>query len=54
MHEAKELSNTASTVTIYTNGEEPEFTSEENISVNTMKIQSVAVSYTHLEYTERA
>ena len=26
MHEAKELSNTASTVTIYTNGEEPEFT----------------------------
>ena len=41
MHEAKELSNTASTVTIYTNGEEPEFTPEENISVNTMKIQSV-------------
>ena len=32
---------TASTVTIYTNGEEPEFTPEENISVNTMKIQSV-------------
>ena len=26
MHEAKELSNTASTVTIYTNGEEPKFT----------------------------
>ena len=41
MHEAKELSNTASTVTIYTNGEEPEFTPEGNISVNTMKIQSV-------------
>lgn len=41
MHEAKELSNTASTVTIYTNGEEPKFTPEENISVNTMKIQSV-------------
>ena len=41
MHEAKELANTASTVTIYTNGEEPEFTLEGNISVNTMKIQSV-------------
>ena len=41
MHEARELSNTASTVTVYTNGEEPEFTPEENISVNTMKIQSV-------------
>ena len=41
MHEAKELSNTASTVTIYTNGEEPEFTPEENVNVNTMKIQSV-------------
>ena len=41
MHEAKELSNTASTVTIYTNGDEPEFTPEGNISVNTMKIQSV-------------
>ena len=41
MHEARELSNTASTVTIYTNGEEPEFTPEGNISVNTMKIQSV-------------
>ena len=41
MHEARELSNTASTVTIYTNGEEPEFIPEGNISVNTMKIQSV-------------
>lgn len=41
MHEARELSNIASTVTVYTNGEEPEFTPEENISVNTMKIQSV-------------
>ena len=41
MYEAKELANTASTVTIYTNREEPEFTLEGNISVNTMKIQSV-------------
>lgn len=41
MHEAKELSNTASTVTIYTNGEDPQFTPEEKIRVNTMKIQSL-------------
>lgn len=41
MHEAKELANTASTVTIYTNGQEPEFALQENITVNTMKIQSV-------------
>lgn len=41
MHEAKELLNTASTVTIYTNGEDPQFTPEEKIRVNTMKIQSV-------------
>lgn len=41
MHEARELSNTASTVTIYTNGEDPKFTPEGKISVNTMKIQSV-------------
>ncbi len=41
MHEAKELANTASTVTIFTNGEEPEFVPEDNIGVNTVKIQSV-------------
>ena len=41
MHEAQELANTASSVTIYTNGEEPQFTPTENIAVNTLKIQSI-------------
>ncbi|MDD7218529.1 MAG: FAD-dependent oxidoreductase [Clostridia bacterium] len=41
MHEAKELSNTAASVTIYTDGKEPQFSPEPSIAVNTMKIQSV-------------
>lgn len=41
LHEAGELQNTAASVTIYTNGKEPEFTGETSIQVNTMKIQSI-------------
>lgn len=41
MHEAKELSNTAASVTIYTDGKEPQFSPEPSIAVNTKKIQSV-------------
>lgn len=41
LHEASELSNTAGTVTIYTNGKEPEFSKESPYPVNTMKIQAI-------------
>ena len=41
LHEAKELVNLASGVTIYTDGMEPEFSHEHSIAVNTMKIQSI-------------
>lgn len=41
LHEARELQNTAASVTIYTNGKEPDFTGESPIPVNTMKIQSI-------------
>lgn len=41
LHEAEELKNVASSVTIYTNGEEPEFSKDHPIAVNTMKIQAI-------------
>lgn len=41
LHEAEELSNTAASVTIFTDGKEPEFTREPSMAVNTMKIQSI-------------
>ncbi|MDO4338940.1 MAG: FAD-dependent oxidoreductase [Eubacteriales bacterium] len=41
LHEAEELSDLASGVTIYTNGLEPEFSREHPIAVNTMKIQAI-------------
>lgn len=41
LHEAEELSNTASAVTIYTDGKEPEFSGEVPFPVNTMRIQSI-------------
>lgn len=41
LHEAEELKNVTPRVTIYTNGEEPEFSREHSIAVNTMKIQSI-------------
>lgn len=41
LHEAEELANTASSVTIYTDGKEPEFSRESSIEINTMKIQSI-------------
>lgn len=41
LHEAEELRNVTPSVTIYTNGKEPEFSREHSIAVNTMKIQSV-------------
>lgn len=41
LHEAEELSNTAASVTIFTDGKEPAFTREPSMKVNTMKIQSV-------------
>lgn len=41
LHEAEELKNVTPSVTIYTNGEAPEFSREHSIAVNTMKIQSV-------------
>lgn len=41
LHEAEELSNTASSVTIYTDGKEPAFSREASVAVNTMKIQSI-------------
>lgn len=44
LHEAQELSATSKSVTILTNGKEPDFEtpSEENITVNTMKITEIA------------
>lgn len=41
LHEAEELKNVTPSVTIYINGEAPEFSREHSIAVNTMKIQSV-------------
>lgn len=41
LHEAEQLKNVTPSVTIYTNGEEPEFSRAHDIQVNTMKIQSV-------------
>lgn len=41
LHEAEELKNLASSVTIYTDGKEPMFSKEHSIHVNTMKIQSI-------------
>ena len=41
LHEAEELANMASGVTIFTDGKEPDFSREHSIKVNTMKIQSV-------------
>lgn len=41
LHEAQELKNVTPSVTIYTNGEKPEFTKDHAIEVNTMKIQSI-------------
>ena len=41
LHEAEELSNTAASVTIYTDGKEPEFSGKPAMTVNTMKIQSI-------------
>lgn len=41
LHEAEELEPLAANVTIYTNGEKPEFTREHDIQVNTMRIQSI-------------
>lgn len=41
LHEAEELVNLASGVTIYTDGKEPEFSREHSIAVNTMKIQAI-------------
>ena len=40
LHEAEELSHTASHVTIFTDGKKPEFSRENSIDVNTMKIQA--------------
>ena len=41
LHEAEELAHTASKVTIFTDGKEPQFSRGHSIQVNTMKIQSV-------------
>ena len=41
LHEAEELKNVTPSVTIYTNGKEPEFSKEHPIAVNTMKIQAI-------------
>ena len=41
LHEAEELSNTAGSVTIYTDGKEPDFSREPSVEVNTMKIQAI-------------
>lgn len=41
LHEAEELVNTASSVTIFTDGKEPDFSKESSIAVNTMHIQSI-------------
>ena len=41
LHEAEELSHTASRVTIFTDGKKPEFSRENQLPVNTMKIQAI-------------
>ena len=41
LHEAEELAPMAGSVTIYTDGKEPEFSRKSSFEVNTMKIQSV-------------
>ena len=41
LHEAEELAPMADSVTIYTDGKEPEFSRKSSFAVNTMKIQSV-------------
>ncbi|MCD7866706.1 MAG: NAD(P)/FAD-dependent oxidoreductase [Clostridiales bacterium] len=41
LHEAEELCHTASGVTIFTDGLEPEFSRHSSIPVNTMKIQAI-------------
>lgn len=41
LHEAEELAPVAGSVTIYTDGKEPDFSKESPFEVNTMKIQSV-------------
>ena len=41
LHEAEELRNVTQDVTIYTDGQEPEFSREHPIAVNTMKIQAI-------------
>ena len=41
LHEAEELAPMAGSVTIYTDGKEPEFSRKSSFAVNTMKIQSV-------------
>ena len=41
LHEAEELRNVTPSVTIYTDGKEPEFSKENAIDVNTMKIQAI-------------
>lgn len=41
LHEAEELRNVTPSVTIYTDGKEPEFSREHPIALNTMKIQAI-------------
>ncbi|MGI6064015.1 NAD(P)/FAD-dependent oxidoreductase [Blautia sp.] len=41
LHEAEELKNVTPSVTIYTNGEKPEFSRNHSIAVNTMRIQAI-------------
>lgn len=41
LHEAEELSNTAGSVTIYTDGQKPDFSRNPSMEVNTMKIQAI-------------
>lgn len=41
LHEAEELKNVTPSVTIYTNGEKPEFSRDHSIAVNTMRIQAI-------------
>ena len=41
LHEAEELAPMAGSVTIYTDGKEPEFSRKSSFAVNTMKIQAV-------------
>lgn len=41
LHEARELANVVNKVTIFTDGKEPEFAQQDDIPVNTAKIQAV-------------